>query len=40
MEIFEVNANGDIEDMDLCDFTRETSVTPVPLKNQWLHPPY
>ena len=39
-EIFEVNANGDIEDMDLCDFTKDTPLTPAPPKNQGLHPPY
>ena len=27
-EIFEVNADEDIEDMDLCDFTQDTSPTP------------
>ena len=27
-EIFEVNTNKDIEDMDLCDFTQDTSPTP------------
>ena len=27
-EIFEVNTNKDIEDMDLCDVTQDTSPTP------------
>ena len=31
-EIFEVNSNKDIEDMDICDFTQETSQTTGPLK--------
>ena len=39
-EIFKVNTNGDIEDMDLCDLTRDTSLTPAPLKYQRLHPQY
>ena len=29
-EIFKVNANEDIEDMDLCYFTQDTSSTPAP----------
>ena len=39
-ENFEVNTNGNIEDMDLCDFTQDTSQTPAPRKNRKLHPPY
>ena len=39
-EIFEVNANRDSEDRSLCNFTRDTSLTPAPLKNQQLHLPY
>ena len=38
-EIFEVNANKDIEGMDACDFTKDKSLTPAPSKNQRLHPP-
>ena len=40
VEIFEVNANRDSEDRSLCNFTRDTSLTPAPLKNQQLHLPY
>ena len=32
-EIFEVNANEDIENMDICDFTQDTSPTLAPLKD-------
>ena len=32
-EIFGVNANEDIENMDICDFTQDTSPTLAPLKN-------
>ena len=39
-EISKVNANGDTEDMNLCDFTKVMSLTPPPVKNQRLHPPY
>ena len=39
-EILEVNVNGDIEDMDLCDFIKDTSLTPTQPKNQRLHRPY
>ena len=39
-ETYEVNANAGIEDMDLCDFTQDTSPTPAPTKNHRLHPPY
>lgn len=31
-KIFEVNTNGDIEDMGLCNFTKDTSVTPAPFE--------
>ena len=31
-EIFDVNANEDIEDMDICDFTQDTSLTPAPIR--------
>ena len=39
-EIFEFNANGDIEDMSFCYFTKDTSVTLAPLQNRQLHLPY
>ena len=39
-EIFKVKANEDIEYMDLCDFTQDTSPTQVPPENHRLHPPY
>ena len=39
-EMFEFNANREIEDMDFCYLTKDTSVTLAPLKNQQLHPPY
>ena len=38
-EIFEVNAKGDTEDMDLCDFNKDTSLSPAPPKNQRLTTP-
>ena len=31
-EIFNVNANEDIEDMDICDFTQDTSPTPASIR--------
>ena len=40
---FGVKANKDIEDMDLCDFTQDTSSTPAPPppeKSQRLHSPF
>ena len=36
-EIFEVNVNEDIEDMDLCNFIQDTSPTLAPSKNHRLH---
>ena len=39
-EIFEVDVNEDTEDMDLRDFTKDTSLTRAPPKNQQLHPLY
>ena len=32
-EIFEVNSKGNIEDMDLSGFTKDTSLTPATTKN-------
>ena len=39
-KIFKVNTNKDIEDVGLCDFTKDTLLAPAPPKNQRLHPPY
>ena len=38
-EIFKVNVKEDVEDMDLCDFTQDTSKTSAPPKNHRLVTP-
>ena len=38
-EIFEVNVNKDIEDIDFCDFLLETLPTQAPPKNRRLYLP-
>ena len=37
-EIFEVNSNKDIKEVDIFDFTQDTLPTRQPLKNYQLHP--